>query len=385
MSATGFQTAVYDNVVVDSGRITDVAVQLTVGASTQSVEVSGVAAQLETTSNEVGTTINNKAIQDLPYSSRDTLNFTLLQAGAVSSGGSSTFNGLPNASLNISVDGMDNNSERFKSGGTSFYAFAPERIDAIEQATVSTAGLGADASAMGATSIRFTTKRGTDQYHFTVGEQFAHEALNANSFFNNLRGLPRAKTRQNNAYGSIGGRLVPFVPALKNRLFFFAYFEAQPQPGSGTLTTRILTPDSQSGKFTYIGTDGIQRTVNLLQVAGAAGFSSTIDPTIASIFGTINGTLGKAADILPITGQPYWQNMTWVQPNETNQVFPSARVDYQINPNIAWHGTWNLRYQNIHGSQPTYPSLDQYAFPNAYRSPPTSPQTRWIGRFLRGC
>jgi hypothetical protein len=367
VSAAGFQNAVYDNVAVDSGRVTDVSVQMTVGAATQSVEVSAVAAQLETTSNEVGVTINNKSIQDLPYSSRDSLNFTLLQAGAVSNGGSSVFNGLPNASLAITLDGMDNNSERFKSGGTSFYAFAPARIDAIEQVTVSTAGMGADASAMGATSLRFTTKRGTEQYHGVIGEQFQNEALNANSFFNNLRGLPRSKTRQNNAYGSIGGRLVPFVPYLKNKLFFFAYFEAQPQPGATTLTTRILTPDSQAGRFTYVGTDGVQRTVNLLQAAGAAGFTSTIDPTISGIFGTINGTLNKAADTLNVTGQPYWQNMTWVQSTETNQVFPSARVDYQITPNVAWHGTWNLRYQNIHGSQPTYPGLDQYAFPNAYK------------------
>jgi len=367
VSSAGFQNAVYDNVVVDSGRVTDIAVQMTVGAATQSVEVSAVAAQLETTSNEVGVTINNKSIQDLPYNSRDTLSFTLLQAGAVSNGGSSVFNGLPNASLAITLDGMDNNSERFKSGGTSFYAFAPARIDAMEQVTVSTAGMGADASAMGVTSLRFTTKRGTEQYHGVVGEQFQNEALNANSFFNNLRGLPRSKTRQNNAYGSIGGRLVPFIPYLKNKLFFFAYFEAQPQPGSTTLTTRILTPDSQAGRFTYVGTDGVQRTVNLLQAAGAAGFTSTIDPTIQGIFGTINGTLNKSANTLGITGQPYWQNMTWVQSTETNQVFPSARVDYQITPNIAWHGTWNLRYQNIHGSQPTYPGLDQYAFPNAYK------------------
>ena len=184
--------------------------------------------------------------------------------------------------MSISIDGMDNNSERFKSGGTSFYAFAPERIDAMEQATVSTAGLGADASAMGAMSIRFTTKRGTDQYHFTVGEQFANEALNANSFFNNLRGLPRSKTRQNNPYGSIGGRLLPFIPRLKNKLFFFAYFEAQPQPGSTTLTrAHPHDRDAQAGRFTYIGTDGVQRTVNLLQ-AGAAGSPALTPPSRAS-------------------------------------------------------------------------------------------------------
>ncbi len=249
VTAAGFQTAVQDGVVVDTGRITDVNIAMSVGSATQTVEVHGTGGQLQTTSNEIGATLDNKAIQNLPYSSRDTLNFTLLTAGAVSNGGSSTFDGLPNASMAITIDGMDNNSERFKSGGTSFYTFAPERIDAVDEATVSTAGLGADSSAMGAMSIRFTTKRGTDKYHFTAGEQFANEDLNANSFFANLRGQPIAKTRQNNAYGSISGPLLPFISKMRHKLFFFAYFEAQPQPGSGTLTTNVLTPASSIGKL----------------------------------------------------------------------------------------------------------------------------------------
>src|SRR5262249_6727308 len=152
------------------------------------------------------------SIQNLPYSSRDVLMFSLLMAGNTTAndatGRNSTFNGLPNASLNISLDGMNNNSQRFKSGGTSMYAFAPARIDAIEQVTVSTTGLGADGSAQGAMNIRFTTRRGTDTFHGSIGEQFANEDLNANSFFNNLRGQPIAKVRQNNPYGSLGGPLL---------------------------------------------------------------------------------------------------------------------------------------------------------------------------------
>ncbi len=163
---------------------------------------------------------------------------------------------------------MNNNSQRFKSGGTSMYTFAPERIDAIEEVTVSTTGLTADAGAQGAMNIRFTTKRGTDHYHFTVGEQRANEDLNSNSFFKNLRGQPISKSRQNNPYGSIGGPLLPFIPSLKHKLFFFAYFEAQPQPSSVKNTTTILTPGAQAGNSTYIGTAGVTRTVNLLQTAG---------------------------------------------------------------------------------------------------------------------
>src|SRR5215813_8573640 len=278
-SASGFQTAVYPSIVVDSGRITNMSVDLQVGAATETVQVTASAARLDTTSNEVGTTINNKLVQNLPYNNRDGLAFALLMAGNASandtSGRNSTFNGLPNASMNISLDGMNNNSQRFKSGGTSFFSFAPARIDAIEEVTVSTTGLGAEAGGEGAMQIRLVTKRGTDQYHGKVLHQFRNEALNANSFFNNLQAIQRPKSRENDAVGSIGGPLLPFIPRFKKKLFFFLYYEHIPQPGSQTSTAPVLTAASQQGDFTYIGTDGVTHNVNLLQVAGGA-----IDPTI---------------------------------------------------------------------------------------------------------
>ena len=48
--------------------------------------------------------------------------------------------------------------------------------------------------AQGAMQIRFTTKRGTDQYHFHVLEQFGNEDLNANTWFNNVAGIRRPKS-----------------------------------------------------------------------------------------------------------------------------------------------------------------------------------------------
>ena len=369
-SAPGFQNAKLDSIVVDTGRTTDIAVAMNVGSTTETVEVSATAAQLETTTNEVGTTISNKSIRDLPYASRDTLQFALLMAGNATAndptGRNSTYNGLPNASMNITVDGMNNNSQRFKSGGTSFYSFAPARIDAMDEMTVSTTGMGADASGEGAMTIRMTTKRGTDQYHFEVGEQFANEDLNANTFFKNLRGQAISKTRQNNPFGSFSGPLLPFVPKLKHKLFFFAYFEAQPQPTSVTENTAVLTPDAQAGNFTYLGTDGAQHTVNLLTAAQAAGLPGTVDPTIGGILSAINGSQSKSTGYLAVSGQPYFQNMQWTQPENTLYLFPTARVDYQIAPKVAWHGTWNLRYENISGG-PNYPGMSQYNYGGAYK------------------
>jgi len=358
VSATGFQTTVIASVVVESGRTTNVSVDLQVGAAAETIQVSASAEQLNTTTTEVGGTINNRLVQNLPFAGRDGLNFATLIAGNMrsTSDRNSTFNGLPNASLNISLDGMNNNSQRFKSGGTSFFAFAPARIDAIEEVSVSTTGLGADAGGEGAMQIRLTTRRGTEQYHGKVLYQGENEALNANGFFRNLQGLPRNVVRNHNVVASIGGQLLPFISRFKGKLFFFAYYEVQPQPSEATFTTPVLTALAQQGNYTYVGTDGVTRTVNLLQVAGARGFTSSVDPTIAGILGKINASQ-NGAGFVPISGisSEFMQNLQWNQALNTTQAYPTARIDYQITPSLSWHGTWNLRSSDFSRGTAPYP------------------------------
>ena len=360
VTAAGFQTTVIATITVESGRTTDVSVELKVGAAAETVQVAAISEQLNTTTAEVGGTINNKLVQNLPYAGRDSLNFAVLIAGSSrsTSDRNSTFNGLPNASLNITLDGMNNNSQRFKSGGTSFFNFAPARIDAIEEVSVSTTGLGADAGGEGAMQIRMVTRRGTEQYHGKILYQGINEALNANTFFRNMQGLPRNKSRQHNPAGAVGGPLLPFVNRLKNKLFFFAYYEAQPQPETRTFTTPVLTAAAQQGNFTYIGTNGVKQTVNLLQKAGEAGRTSAVDPTIAGILSKINGSQSGASGFVPIAGIPteFMQNMQWNQSVTTMQAFPTARVDFQITPNVAWHGTWNLRSSDFTSGVVPYPN-----------------------------
>jgi len=362
VTMSGFETAVYNGIVVDASRVTDQPVTLKLGAISQKVEVTGVAPVLQTSSSQISTTVENKDIQDLPLSGRDTLPFATLMAGNQqigindSSGRYGTYNGLPNASMNISLDGMNNNSQRFKSGGTSFFEFAPARLDAIQEITVTTTGSGADAAGDGAMQIQLVTKRGTEQYHFKLFEQFRNEDLNANSFFNNEKGLPRTKLRQNDFGGNLGGPLpIPFVPYFKHRLFFFVNLEATPQPSTTTESATTLTPAAQSGLFSYIGTDGTTHAVNVLQLAAAHGYPSSIDPTVASILNTTNSTLSKGV-VTPSTTDLIHEVLNWNQATDITNIYPTARVDYQISPKVAWHGTWNLRHETIAGV-PQYPGL----------------------------
>jgi hypothetical protein len=59
----------------------------------------------------------------LPLNGRDALPFAQLTPGAQSGGDQrfTTFNALPNAALNITVDGMNDNFQRYRTSTTGFY------------------------------------------------------------------------------------------------------------------------------------------------------------------------------------------------------------------------------------------------------------------------
>ncbi len=88
--------------MVQAARVTDVPVKLQVGATTQTVEVSGGATPvLETTSNAIGTTIDIKQIEDLPLQGRD-----LTQLADLTPGYNGTWNGLPSIAQGNNIDGV---------------------------------------------------------------------------------------------------------------------------------------------------------------------------------------------------------------------------------------------------------------------------------------
>lgn len=323
----GFDTALYSNLVVNAARTTNQAVKLTVGAVTQTVQVEGAAAILQTTENQVANTVEQKDLQDLPLTGRDTLPFALLGSGAQQGVTSrdSTFEGMPGASINITLNGIANNAQRFKSGGTSFYAFVTPRLEQVQEVTVTTSNLGADATGQGAMQIQYISKQGSNSIHGEAFWQHQNSALNANDWFLNANRIRRPVFIQNDQGGSIGG------PILKNKLFFFVSYGEQLTPQSGAYTAVVLTPSAQAGNFSYVGTDGITHTVNLLSLAGQSGFPSSVNSVIAAQLQKIQQA--SSAGSLSFN-DPIRNNLRWVEPDPTYVYFPMGRIDYQITDKI---------------------------------------------------
>ena len=352
-TAQGFQPLTLQKVEVLTSRSTDVTVQFQVLGVTEQVQVEGRTAVVETTSTTIANTVRNEEIAKLPLAGRNILGFALLVPGAAQSTGArdSEYNGLPGGAINITLDGVNNNSQRFRSGGTSFFVFAPIRLGAVEEVTISTAGLTAEAGAEGAVQVQFATKRGTNRLRGQVFDTIQHEGLNAQGFVNKARGLPKTKLRQHDYGANLGG------PIVRNKLFFFANYEQAYSPSEAVLSRTLLTPEAQQGVLRYNAADGTVRTFNLLDLARANGLPATVDPYIASLFQQANATVGQG-DLAPATAL-HQNTLRFINPDSPDiNVYPAGRVDYQVSPSLAVRGIVNLHYRDL-PRNPPFPGMEQ--------------------------
>jgi Carboxypeptidase regulatory-like domain len=346
VTATGFQTSVLSNVSVSTNQTTDIRVSLEVGVATQVITVEGGPSQaLETSSQLMASTLLPKTITELPLGNRgNVLALARLAPGASPPiGGSTRYNNLAGGAVNVTIDGINNASNGFKSGGTVFFATVPVRLGAVEEVTVETGGLGADSGAQSGANIKFVTKRGGKEYHGSVFYEPRSEQFNANSWSRNAQRLDRSYDRFHDYGGNIGGPLLPFG-SFKEKLFFFVNYERSYHPLTNPRTVSVLTPEAQRGDFTYLvdGTTDQFRTVNVLDIARARGLPTRLDPIAQDIL-AINNQIPQFATQVA-EGDLNRSHYTWNAENNQTEYFPATRVDYFVTPKQQLTFTWNYRH-----------------------------------------
>lgn len=346
----GFKTAIYKKVLVESGRTTDLRIRLAVGGLEDTITVEGATPVLEISSNKISGTLGNKEITELPLGGdgRNAFSFARLVPGAVAPAGtgSTHYNGLPGGTINPTIDGVNNSSNGFKSGGTSFFGTVPARVGAIEEVTVETAGLGGDSGVTGGVNLKFVTKRGTSVYHGSFFEQYRTEKLNANTFGNVARGLPEDQLRRHDFGGNFGGPLFPHG-SLRQKLFIFVNYEQQYIPQTQTRAQTLLTLEANQGIFRYQTAAGEQRTANLLTLAGQFGFQSTLDPTMAAFLSMQQQSRSFATVVS--TNSLRTESINWREPQKQINTYPTVRFDAQISPNLAFMTSFNRYNQDARG------------------------------------
>ena len=164
VSLSGFKTAVIKNQRLVAASPASVKVTLEVGALHRNGRSPRrIGARSRRRAGTVSSTLMTEQLKTIPLPTRNALYAVNLLPGVDTTGTvrDSTINGLPEQTINITLDGVNVNNNQDKAGD-GFYAMVRPQLDAIEQVTLTTAAQGAESAGQGAVQIRFVTRSGTN-------------------------------------------------------------------------------------------------------------------------------------------------------------------------------------------------------------------------------
>lgn len=270
----GFKEHVQTGIILIAAQVLELNVHMTLGATTETVNVSGGVPLLETETTSVQMTMEESALRDLPLDAtggRDALNLLLATTPLVSNanGGQQTSGGTQNWNSFAGQETMTNSV--YVDGIESFSGIqgqiATPGLDALSETQLITSPSDAEFGTGGGVEM-FQIKSGTNQLHGSAFEFLENEDLNANSWSNNYYGTlcapgdtscraanSRGFDRFNDYGASAGG------PIWKNHSFIFGDFEIykyrdyQLNPNSVT----VPTPQMLTGDFSQLLTGGVNQ------------------------------------------------------------------------------------------------------------------------------
>ena len=357
VSLAGFKSVVLHNVIVNAGVPASLRATLEVGGLSEQVVVQANSALVQTQTATVATVLDTRQVSSLPLSSRNAADFVVFLPGVTTPAGTrdSIVNGLPQSTINMTLDGVNIQDNTLKTTD-GFFAIVGPRLDAVEEISFTTAASGADNTGSGATQIRYTTKSGTNDLHGGVFHQYRSDKLNTNTWFNKRDNLPVPQLLQNQPGFNLGGPVL--LPGFngRNKAFFFVNYEEFRQPSGLRRTRQIFHPDAERGIFRYSAAAGVQ-TVNLFDLAARNGQTATPDPITSKLLADIRNATTKEGNIRDLT-DPLYQEYSYEVPTQSMNRYPTVRLDYQLS---ARHRlTWSMNFQYTGGGPDTTNNREAY-------------------------
>ncbi|MBA3712538.1 MAG: TonB-dependent receptor [Pyrinomonadaceae bacterium] len=263
----GFPSVEIKDVVLNVNDRRSLQIQLKLGQVGEIVQVTDEASLINESS-AVATTIDRQFVENLPLNGRSFQGLVALSPGVVITGtsgaeqGQFSVNGQRTASNSFSIDGVSANfggigtSNLQQSAAGALPAVSAQggtnslvSVDAVQEFTIQTSSYAPEFGRTPGAQVSILTRSGTNDFHGSVFEYYRHDALDANDFFANSRGLPKAALRVNDYGGVIGGPVYlprfgeggPAFLSGKNRTFFFFSYEALPLTLPQTRLTQVPT------------------------------------------------------------------------------------------------------------------------------------------------
>ncbi|MGH8245687.1 MAG: carboxypeptidase regulatory-like domain-containing protein, partial [Gammaproteobacteria bacterium] len=256
VEAPGFKQFVRSEVAIEVDQRLRLDTELEVGAVTESVQVTGQAALVESEGSSLGAVVSNRHLLNMPLNIRNTVQLAGLVPGVVLGRG---FGDAFNSAAAVLINGGRGNTSEILTDGVSNTTPAANPIntvsifppvDAIQEFKVHSNNLSAEFGRTGGGVLNFVFKSGTNDLHGSAFEFLRNSALDANNFFGNRQGVPLTSFRRNQFGGAIGGPIV--IPGLVNgrdKFFFFTSYEGLRESTRNTATFTFATQAERAGDF----------------------------------------------------------------------------------------------------------------------------------------
>jgi len=276
---SGFQTYVQSGIVLTVGQTATEDVKLQIGAVTQEVTVTAGAQILNTETANVGMTVAQQQVVELPLDTRNVFVLVTLNASVNNSSQYQVVNGSGQQdTADQDFYFMNFGGGRFGTTGVLLdghwdvggdwggYMYVPS-VDDTQEFAVQTNSFSAQYGWSTGNVMNAVTKSGTRDFHGDVWEFLRNSDLDANNFFANKAGIPRALFRRNQFGGTAGGPLyIPKLYEKRDKTFIFGDIEALRQSSPTTFTTTLPSSAMRGGDFSallgsQIGTDALGRPI----------------------------------------------------------------------------------------------------------------------------
>ena len=335
--APGFQKYVVNGIQVHVQQVQTVDIHFATGNVQQSVTVTAAAPLLEAENAQVGQSISNQAVNDMPLATRDWGSLAQLSAGVTttptgSGGGGITpdagssdsayfrVNGVDEWQNDFRLDGINDNIEMYGGNYTGTNAAIVPPPDAIQEFTLQSGDFNAEFGHSTGGVVNASIKSGTNGLHGDLWEYVRNNDLNANYFFNRncTNGVCTPKpipSYHQNLFGFTAGGPVT-IPGMvhgKNRLFWFADYQGGryvlPVPDGGlTVPTTAMRNSNFTNlqdniTYNYSGTcsatatsgcktDGLGRTFStgtIMDPASTRAVTAGAADPVTGLIGTATG------------------------------------------------------------------------------------------------
>jgi hypothetical protein len=338
--------------------------QLTVEASSVTMDVTASAQTLNTSDATIGNSVGNETIEALPMEGRDPNSLLSLQPGVLYLGQKpnqadsrqGAVAGSRSDQGNVTLDGIDDNDQIT---GYAFTGVLRSTLDSTEEFRVVTAVGSSDSGRSSGAQVSLVTKSGTNKFHGALYEYYRPTNTVANDFFNKNNELASGQPNIPQKYvlntfgGSLGG------PIKKDKLFFFFNYEGQRRAVDEIVEATVPTASFMSGTLQYqYGSQNAIQSVSRAQLSALdAGCSNQnlggqpicpwgpgADPNVLSYYGSVPTATGTATGDGLNNGSLFFPTA-----NPLTQNTSIAKLDYDFNSKNHIFARGNLQKDTTGG------------------------------------